>query len=875
MIRFRFLILAFWLALAGALFFFAPRLADVADYSNQGFLPDDADSKKAEELLKTITKDKLGETSLSIVLSRETGLSEADKSYGLELVSYLRRNIAGAPLTSTDNQPSAAPDDGHPIVKVTAPWDGSEQEESLIGAGGKTAIIVVYLSQSSYSNQVQRTVSALRDVIGVDQAGNPVAPGSASGGGSHTGTTASPGTPEFKGDKPGVPAGLERHITGEAGFSGDEHRMVNASMDIITPLTVVIVLLVLIVIFRSPVTPILPLAVIGLSFLISRGLIALLSGLGFPVSAYTETFMVAVLFGAGTDYCLLIVSRFREELHAVGRLRHAAAVEGAHGASPTPEEKAREKAAVSEALRKAIKGTTPAIVSSGGTVIVGFLCMGLAQFGLFNSTGPAVAIGVGVCLLMVLSLTPALVSIVGEGLFWPRKPTARRKKDDERSPFWDRLAIFITKRPIAILLVCLALFAPFAISSLTAVRSFDQISELPDESDSIKGFNLIKRDFKQGEVLPLKLSVKADSTLLTNEYLAQIERLSADIAKLDGVDAVRGPTRPAGDGWSTIVDRAHTEADEALDKAVADATRGMVAQQASAVEKAVRERAPALPQASDYLGYLDLSTELEDAVRGYLSTDTSGFYLDIVLSNSPYTNESLDVVAEIKDRAAFSLKGGPLADAAVEVGGPTAMFADVRDITAQDFVVVMLTVLLGIFIVLAALLRSLIAPIYLLLTILLSYVSTMGITALFFQGILGYAGVNWAVPFFSFCVLVALGIDYNIFLMSRVREEYRPGDTAGTVARALAETGKIITSCGIIMAGTFSAMMVSPVRSIIEVGFATVVGLLLDTFIVRSFIVPALAVKIGEFNWWPGRKVRVSSEARQSRKALKQTEPAN
>jgi RND superfamily putative drug exporter len=166
-------------------------------------------------------------------------------------------------------------------------------------------------------------------------------------------------------------------------------------------------------------------------------------------------------------------------------------------------------------------------------------------------------------------------------------------------------------------------------------------------------------------------------------------------------------------------------------------------------------------------------------------------------------------------------------------------------------------VLIGIFIVLCLLLRSVIAPIYLLLTIVISYATTMCISYVVFQLILGYEGLCWSTTFFAFCLLVALGVDYNIFLISRVKEEYKPGDMTGGTARALASTGGIITSCGIIMAGTFGALLASPIKPLFEIGFAAVIGLLMDTFIVRTILVPAIAVKVGELNWWPGRKVKV------------------
>jgi RND superfamily putative drug exporter len=229
----------------------------------------------------------------------------------------------------------------------------------------------------------------------------------------------------------------------------------------------------------------------------------------------------------------------------------------------------------------------------------------------------------------------------------------------------------------------------------------------------------------------------------------------------------------------------------------------------------------------------------------------------VVLSQPPYSAAALDSIAKIGDAIRFSARNGPLEGAEFHISGSTGAVSEVRQITADDFVKVMLFVLLGIFIVLAILLRSLIAPIYLIVTILVSYLTTLGISCLVFQGLLRYAGLSWAVPFFSFCLLVALGVDYNIFLMSRVKEEYRPGDMAGGTARALASTGRIITSCGLIMAGTFGSLLFSPVTEIVQVGFATVVGLLIDTFIVRCMLVPAIAVKVGELNWWPGRKVRV------------------
>jgi putative drug exporter of the RND superfamily len=256
-------------------------------------------------------------------------------------------------------------------------------------------------------------------------------------------------------------------------------------------------------------------------------------------------------------------------------------------------------------------------------------------------------------------------------------------------------------------------------------------------------------------------------------------------------------------------------------------------------------------------GLLDKYPQLKEYMQTYISPDGHGITFDVILTQPPYSKEALDSISKIYDAVRFSLKDGPLEGAEFHVTGSTGAYSELRQITADDFIKVMIFVLLGIFIVLAILLRSLTAPLYLIFTIVVSYLTTLGISYLVFQVGFGKEGLSWAVPFFSFCLLVALGVDYNIFLMSRVKEEYRPGDAAGGTARALASTGKIITSCGLIMAGTFGAMLFSPVTQLVQIGFTTVAGLLLDTFIVRCMLVPAIVVKFGELNWWPGRKVRV------------------
>lgn len=741
-LRFRLPIVVFWLVCAGFIFFLAPSLADLAEYSSQGFLPPSADSRRAEALLAEIAGPRVGQSSLMVIVSRESGLTEAD----MDTARALLRAIEAR---STEWK----------IQTLVHPWLSPEHQGQLIDPAGRTALIVLGLGASSWAPDMPRLVAELRELAARHSATSP---------------------------------SLAIHVSGEAAFSADERALVSASMDTITGITIVLVLLVLMVVFRSPIAPILPLSVIGLSFLISRGLIAFLSLAGLPVSAYTETFLIAVLFGAGTDYCILLLSRYRDELAA------------GHDSL--------------RALHIAQRSSTEAILSSGMATLAGFLCMAFALFGLYNSTGPAVALGVAVTILMVLTLTPALISFLGPRSFWPSKSNIRLGR-------WPAIAAFVRKKPGLVLVLTLAFFMPSLIASFQVQRSFDQVSEIPLQADSRAGFEILSRDFGQGMLMPIRLALKTEKDVWGIKALPVLENLAAALEKEEGVALVRGPTRPSG----TRLDRLKG-ADGAL-------------------------LVPGPSREQFFLPKLVIANQpqLKSAMETFISPDGRSVYLDIILQDAPYTAQSINMVARLASLARQELQETHLAGATVEIGGPTAMFADVRDFTERDFGLVMILVLGTVFLVLVFLLRSIVAPVYLLATIMLSFVATMGLSHIVFHLILGYEGVNWAVQFFAFCVLVALGVDYNIFLMARVKEECHRVDFKTAVERALAGTGKIITTCGIIMVGCFAAMMVSPVRSIQEVGFAIVVGLLFDTFIIRSFMVPSLAILVGELSWWPSR----------------------
>lgn len=1006
-IKFKWPIVVFWIVLAAIVFWKAPALSDVAKTDDKSFLSAGASPVKAEKLLKQLYPDKGGGSSLVLTLQRKGGITNKDRAYARYLENYLVKNQKV-----------------YKIRGITSPFSQKEFEKTMMTKNGEVALVAVNLAVPSFSevaNEVSRSI------------GRAVKPKHGAG----------------RSDAPSVPAGLTVNITGDAAIAQEKVDAIQESMMLTGKVTVLLVAIILVIIYRSPVAPLLPLSTIGLSFLISRGLIASSTFLGLKVSAFTETFLIAILFGAGTDYCLLIISRFREEISS-GKTAQ-------------------------EALDVTLPYTGESILSSGGTVIVGFAFMIFAKFGLFNTTGPSIAIGVAITILAAMTLTPALLAISGERVFWPAHPSrnlVRAVGGAGESSFWDRLSDAVTSKPLRFIAACLIILTPFLISTRGIIRTFDQLAELPKTSDAAKGFQVLKNNFDQGELLPIKIVIKTDKNMWSNESLQTLDRLADRISRIGKVARVRTATRPLGDtitelslpgqiekfsgglgqietGFKPVVsgldrmnsgvkqvaggisrgsgklnklaastgraengiaevrgglNRLDTGAGNAI-SGLNEINRGLGALSAGAVQssqgvgqikdllqqvqteleslatqkpelasdsdfqkayattkgivsdiggvssglgqlrdglsdaragisnvseglagakdgihrsdaalsqiqsglkamkggqaragseltrasssltqittgfnssqdallkmqsgvKYARESATTYSSSKDRLdevfflppGTLEKYPNLRNAMEYYIAPGGNGVILDVVLSVPPYTNEALDKVEKIKRVTGDMLEGSSLAGSEFYVGGGTSTFNEIRQVTASDLINVMIFVLLGIFVILVVLLRSFIAPIYLILTILLSFAATLGITGLVFQGGLGHEGLDWSVPFFAFCLLVALGVDYNIFLMSRVKEEYSPGDVKGSVARALSSTGKIITSCGIIMAGTFGALMASPLYSLVEIGFATVVGLLLDTFIIRTLLVPAIAIKVGELNWWPGRKVKI------------------
>lgn len=557
--------------------------------------------------------------------------------------------------------------------------------------------------------------------------------------------------------------GLTVDVAGPAGLLADLIEVFSAIDGTLLLVTLCVVLVILLVVYRSPILWIFPLLAAGTSFALAAAFVHLLADADvITLNGQAQGILTVLVFGAGTDYALLLTARYREELH-----RHA---------RPW------------DATRTAWKGAAPAIIASGGTVILSLLCLLLSSLNSNRALGPVAAIGIAATLLVMLTFLPALLVLGGRWAFWPRRPRADEAEPQAEHGMWRRIAGFVARRARPVWLVTTVLLATLALGlTQLGATTLGQSDLFTQRTDSVAGQEVIARHYPAGTGSP--------ATILVDQRAA---RQVAEVARaVPGVAAVRpvtgDPTGPP---------------DPAAPPKVIDGT----------------------------------------------------VQLEATLADPPDSDGAERTIRDL--RAAVHRVPG--ANAAV--GGFTAVNVDTADAATRDQNVIIPVVLVVIAIILALLLRALLAPILLIATVLLSFAATLGLCALVFRHLLDFPGVDASFPLFAFVFLVALGIDYNIFLMSRVREEsVRRGTRAGVLA-GLAVTGGVITSAGIVLAATFSALAVLPLVVLVELGVAVAVGVLIDTIVVRSLLVPALAYDIGPRVWWPGRLARANGE-REARRA--------
>ena len=543
---------------------------------------------------------------------------------------------------------------------------------------------------------------------------------------------------------------VQINVTGPGGILADLFKVFGAIDTQLLGITALVVAIILIFVYRSPFLWIIPLLAAGMALSAASAIVYFLAKNDILVlSGQSQGILTVLVFGAGTDYALLLVARYREELH--------------HFEKPA------------QAMGAALRGVAEPIIASAATVSIGLLCLLLSELNSNRSIGPVGAAGILAALLVMLTFLPALLVIFGRWIFWPRIPRFGGE-DEKLSGVWSRIAGSIGRRPrftwvaAAVVMVILAGFATtLKADGITTTQAFT------NSTDSVVG---------QGK--------------LADHF-------------------------PGGLGSPTIV-----IANEAQLQAVTDAVKAT----------------PGVASVVPYTGANPSDpTAKPKVVNGRVQ-------LLVTLSDAADSPQAGDTVVALRD----AVHAVPSADALV--GGQTASQVDVNEASRHDRNLIIPVVLAVIFIILMLLLRSIVAPVLLVSTVVLSYFATLGVCAIAFNHVFKFAGADTSFPLFAFVFLVALGVDYNIFLMTRVREESVKIGTRPGILKGLTVTGGVITSAGIVLAATFLVLGVLPLVFLRELGFAVAIGVLLDTFIVRSTLVPALAYDIGQKIWWPSRLSR-------------------
>jgi RND superfamily putative drug exporter len=605
----------------------------------------------------------------------------------------------------------------------------------------------------------------------------------------------------------GAPAGLSIHLTGQFPTQVDLIAASGASQNQTQELSLLFILLLLLLAFRAVLAPVMTLIPAGIVLALSGPVIAESTKIGVQVSSITQLLLVVLILGAGTDYGVFLVFRVREELR--------------RGLTPH------------DAVIRSVSRVGESITFSALTVIAALVSLVLAEFAFYQSLGPALAIGIALMLLAGLTLLPALLAIFGRAVFWP---TGTQPRGHEHHGLWDRIGVVATRRPAVTLIGGVILFGALGTTLLsTGVSGFGDARTSAKGTDSAAGADLIAAHFpssntdRSAVLLVFPTSVWDDPSVLAGAQ--------SGIAGLSDFSGVVGPLNPNGIPLTT----------------------DQLTQLHSTLGPA--QLLPPLPAGSS------VPPQVYEAYRAtgrLISPDGHTIQFSVLYANGdiskPATLEGVPAMRDHVTQVARSV--GAVASG---VYGQVAFAADVSRISGTDLERIIPIVAVLIAFLLAMVLRSLVAPLYLVASIVLSYLAALGFVAIVFVHLGGQDGINFILPFLMFVFLMALGSDYNILIMSRIREEAHELPLRDAVARAIGRTGSTITTAGVILAGTFAVLAVAGSDAgggqIQQIGYGVAAGILMDTFILRSLLVPSLVVLLGRLNWWPSHLARVEHGA--------------
>ncbi len=762
-------VVATWLVLLGGSLLLAPPWADVAENGEFAFLPPDAPSRVAEEQFTEAFDDTLA-SNVVLVVRRETseaGLKESDRDFIREILMPGLREVAELPPgQDTHDHPA-----DHKVSRLH--WSGAKATGSLFDSEDNQATLIVMQLTTEFLDQGNAPLIAQVEEL-LEKIRR---------------------TPHNSAGE--IPAGLDISFSGSATFGRDIIRESARSAQSTERWTVILVVVLLIIIYRAPLLALIPLLTVVVATVTSLSLLAVGAGLGW-ITLFNgiETYVTVLLYGAGVDYCLFLIARYREELDT--------------------------GATIEEAVSRTLERVGAALTASAGTVMCGIGMMVFAEFGKFRQAGIAITFGLAICLAASLTLTPALLRLFGRWAFWPNVarqhvtgPTGWIASSDMPKRIaqanllqrgWTRMGELLTLRPFAFWIGSILVLVPFAVAGVFwfGHLSYGLLTELPDSAPCVEGAEALTAHFPAGESGLLNVLVKADGVdfnstrdLTGKDIVRRLTKNLLEDKEALGLHTVRSMTDPAGQ----------------------------------------RPLSRSAKIAANTLGRKLFAS----------SSNPSVTRLELILHSDPFARDSIEEFRVFRDRFADYLPED-IKDAEIAFLGATPNLSDLKEVTDRDQIRIDSLVMLGVFLILVALLKRPGICSYLMFTVFLSYLATLGITFMFFWAMDpgGFAGLDWKVPLFLFTILIAVGEDYNIFLMTRIQEETVHHGDVGGITVALQKTGSIISSCGIIMAGTFASLLAGSLVGMDQLGFALAVGVLLDTFLVRPVMVPAFLILLAQ-----------------------------
>jgi len=563
------------------------------------------------------------------------------------------------------------------------------------------------------------------------------------------------------------------------------------------------IVILLLLIFRSLLAPLVTLIPAVFALVISMRFIGGLGAHGIKISEITELLLIVLLLGAGTDYGLFLVFRVREEIRG--------------GREPR------------DAVAHALVRVGESISASAGTVILALLTLLLASFGIYKDLGVPLAVGVAVMLLAGLTLLPALLAIFGRAVFWP----ARVRPGTGRDGLWGTIAGRLVRRPAITLGIGLVFFLGVASAALGYHSGgFGGATNAPAGSQAAAGNAVLARHFPQSSANPANLVFRYRSPVWDNP--AVLATAGSSLRSSGQFTALLGPLDPNGQAL-TVAQYTHLHA-----------------QLGSAAGLPPAEPASAGVPAAVYDAYR--------ATGQFISADGRTIQFEATLkAGGQQTTAALNATPAVRAAVTAAARASGAADSGL--AGEAAALYDVSSASNHDLAVIIPIAVLAIGLLLALVLRSLVAPLYLIVSVALSYVAALGVSTLIFIDIGGEAGLTFILPFLMFIFLLALGEDYNILVMTRIREETQQLPLRQAVIRAVGRTGPTVTSAGLVLAGTFAVLAVaggsgSGGSQVQDIGAGLAIGILMDTFLVRTLLVPSTVALLGRWNWWPSRMSR-------------------